>query len=254
MSCDREWLKRPDNHQRNTAPTTCMIIHEVSGPTAVHWRSVVGGCVFTKVWIWWGVAGYKFWSFRFCCSCCCCCCCCGCSHGGACCGDAGDSHPEPSPKGRPTTQHAQLMTGFWPFKRLQTRVLLICVTQEYMIRLMEEFLHPPGMYQATTLIYITWHWICCLRTRRHSSDSQLAELRWVDFDTRHSNATWSQVDFWYDSRWWFSNIFYFHLYLGKIPILTNVFQMGWNHQLVIFSWGASQTLRTFIHQGPKSEC
>ncbi len=28
-----------------------------------------------------------------------------------------------------------------------------------------------------------------------------------------------------------SNIFYFHLYLGKIPILTNIFQMGWNHQL-----------------------
>ncbi len=23
-----------------------------------------------------------------------------------------------------------------------------------------------------------------------------------------------------------SNIFYFHLYLGKIPILTNIFQMG----------------------------
>ena len=25
------------------------------------------------------------------------------------------------------------------------------------------------------------------------------------------------------------NIFYFHPYLGKIPILTNIFQMGWNH-------------------------
>ena len=29
-----------------------------------------------------------------------------------------------------------------------------------------------------------------------------------------------------------SNIFYFHPYLGKIAILTNIFQMGWNHQLV----------------------
>ena len=31
-----------------------------------------------------------------------------------------------------------------------------------------------------------------------------------------------------------SNILYFHPYLGKIPILTNIFQifqMGWNHQL-----------------------
>ena len=27
------------------------------------------------------------------------------------------------------------------------------------------------------------------------------------------------------------NIFYFHPYLGKIPILTNIFQLGWNHQL-----------------------
>ena len=30
-----------------------------------------------------------------------------------------------------------------------------------------------------------------------------------------------------------SNIFYFHPYLGKIPILTNIFQMGWNHQPVL---------------------
>ena len=28
--------------------------------------------------------------------------------------------------------------------------------------------------------------------------------------------------------------FYFYTYLGKIPILTNIFQMGWNHQLVMF--------------------
>ena len=28
-----------------------------------------------------------------------------------------------------------------------------------------------------------------------------------------------------------SNIIYFQPYLGKIPILTNIFQMGWNHQL-----------------------
>ena len=26
-------------------------------------------------------------------------------------------------------------------------------------------------------------------------------------------------------------MFYFHPYLGKIPILTHIFQMGWNHQL-----------------------
>ena len=31
-----------------------------------------------------------------------------------------------------------------------------------------------------------------------------------------------------------SNMFHVHPYLGKIPILTNIFQMGWNHQLGIF--------------------
>ena len=33
------------------------------------------------------------------------------------------------------------------------------------------------------------------------------------------------------TRWWFQIFFYVHPYLGKIPILTNIFQMGWNHQL-----------------------
>ena len=28
-------------------------------------------------------------------------------------------------------------------------------------------------------------------------------------------------------------VFYFHLDLGKIPILTNIFQTGWNHQPVL---------------------
>ncbi len=33
------------------------------------------------------------------------------------------------------------------------------------------------------------------------------------------------------TRWWFQIFFYFHPYLGKISNLTNIFQMGWNHQL-----------------------
>ena len=36
------------------------------------------------------------------------------------------------------------------------------------------------------------------------------------------------------SRWWFHIFFNFHPYLGKIPILTNIFQRGWNHQLEAF--------------------
>ena len=43
---------------------------------------------------------------------------------------------------------------------------------------------------------------------------------------------WNSI--WIETRWWMvvvSNIFYFDPYLGKISILTNIFQMGWfNHQ------------------------
>ena len=31
-----------------------------------------------------------------------------------------------------------------------------------------------------------------------------------------------------------------HPYLGKIPILTNIFQMGWNHQLE-YKWSYNPT-------------
>ena len=34
------------------------------------------------------------------------------------------------------------------------------------------------------------------------------------------------------ARWWFSNFLYFHPYLGKWSILTHIFEMGGNHQLV----------------------
>jgi len=34
------------------------------------------------------------------------------------------------------------------------------------------------------------------------------------------------------TRWWF-HFFYFHPYLGKIPISTNIFQWGCNHQIDI---------------------
>ncbi len=37
-----------------------------------------------------------------------------------------------------------------------------------------------------------------------------------------------------------SNIFYFHPYLGNIPILTDIFQMGWNHQPYVCRWWALQ--------------
>ena len=43
----------------------------------------------------------------------------------------------------------------------------------------------------------------------------------TDGESRNTKKDWVVV----------SNIFYFHPYLGKITILTNIFQMGWfNHQ------------------------
>ena len=35
------------------------------------------------------------------------------------------------------------------------------------------------------------------------------------------------------TRWWFQTFFIFTLTLGRWSILTNIFQMGWNHQLGI---------------------
>ena len=42
--------------------------------------------------------------------------------------------------------------------------------------------------------------------------------------------------------WWFQIFFHFHPNLGKIPILTHIFQRGWSHQLVFveFCWCHSQ--------------
>ncbi len=47
------------------------------------------------------------------------------------------------------------------------------------------------------------------------------EIVWLTL-TRNTMIYWVVV----------SNIFYFHPYLGKWSYFTNIFQMGWNHQLV----------------------
>ena len=46
-----------------------------------------------------------------------------------------------------------------------------------------------------------------------------------------------------------SNMFYFHLYLGKISNLTNIFQMGSNHQPVFFA--AKNGSPLFFHIPPE---
>ena len=45
-------------------------------------------------------------------------------------------------------------------------------------------------------------------------------------------ATWHEKRSWkWLARWWFQRFFIFTPIWGKIPILTYIFQMGWNHQL-----------------------
>ena len=54
-------------------------------------------------------------------------------------------------------------------------------------------------------------------------------------------------------RWWFQIMFYFHPEnWGRFPILTNIVQMGWNHQLVIITFWAvylDLSLLTFFRIG-----
>ena len=89
-------------------------------------------------------------------------------------------------------------------------------------------------------------WWACFQntlqeTLRHVWVDDFPLLVWWDIDM--DSFFWrvsSHRIIWYDehvfkhyqkpARWWFSNIFYFHPYLGKISILTNIFQRGWNHQ------------------------
>ena len=49
---------------------------------------------------------------------------------------------------------------------------------------------------------------------------KLIEMKMSHLLAIHSKQNWVVV----------SNIFYFHPYLGKILILTNIFQVGWNQQ------------------------
>ena len=49
----------------------------------------------------------------------------------------------------------------------------------------------------------------------------------------------------FNTRWWFQIFFSFHPYLGKIPILTNIFGMGWNHQPVLICFNIISLLRDY---------
>ena len=81
---------------------------------------------------------------------------------------------------------------------------------------------PPGIWSINTIWKSTWPG--ATRSNSCGYGSHLLLPRGTLWDSfcfvwRHKE-NWVVV----------SNIFHVHPYLGKIPILTNVFQRGWNHQ------------------------
>ena len=72
---------------------------------------------------------------------------------------------------------------------------------------------------------VEWHWPSPTWNvmTRMALDKKLTDHSLDMWKTRFSIVVWVVL----------SNIFHFHPYLGKWSNLTNIFQMGWNHQLVV---------------------
>ena len=70
----------------------------------------------------------------------------------------------------------------------------------------------------------------CDATWRYSA-GEPARFSW-EYTTARCKCQYSQYRYIITLREnWVSNFFYFHPYLGKWFNLTNIFQMGWNHEL-----------------------
>ena len=68
---------------------------------------------------------------------------------------------------------------------------------------------------------------------RFPLDPSANDSMWfVRFSSPETDLSLPKMTFWVVV----SNIFYFYPYLGKIPILTNIFQVGWNHQTSFDFW------------------
>ena len=93
-----------------------------------------------------------------------------------------------------------------------------------------------------SIIFFIWsnlHYVCSPHSRLDCVEAF--------FDIHHYLKRWSNLTNIISVV--VSNIFYFHPYLGKIPILTNIFQMGWNHQPVIWF-----VIQMFFVQPATSHC
>ena len=106
--------------------------------------------------------------------------------------------------------------------------------------------------RASTIVY-TWHlFLDCsgtsshIRIRFHSHLQEMVDTLAMEMKTRvvELEEVWICREIQWKmpwlfrlyklSRWWFQIFFMFTPILGKIPILNNLFQLGWNHQLVIY--------------------
>ena len=100
----------------------------------------------------------------------------------------------------------------------------------------------------------------CVKEMGHSSSYGKKnifrlEKNWMsptNWPTGHGETTdgfgWHEV-FKSQKSWWWFQISYFHPYLGKISILTNIFQVGWNHQLEMNGWFTWKWCYDASHKG-----
>ena len=95
----------------------------------------------------------------------------------------------------------------------------------------------PRMMEWFPFESIAWHDVCLRVISFIIVGGELFPLDWsrLGFHHFHRSCLGRGLEYvcFNLSRWWFQTFFCFHPYLGKIPILTNIFQMGWNHQPVI---------------------
>ena len=108
-----------------------------------------------------------------------------------------------------------------------TRTLRLCLQNSTPITLfVEDIASIPWMLAAWCVNHLHQRW-----------QPEANEAGVVSADLVQPQAVWkpgacyNKMPNIFRTRWLFPLFFYVHPYLWKIPMLTNIFQMGWNHQL-----------------------
>ena len=85
----------------------------------------------------------------------------------------------------------------------------------------------PLKLQSPWFVILLWTLLLKLQA---ALESLAGGLGWPNLFSQFANSNWKSIITW--TSWWFQIFVIFIPTWGKIPILTNIFQMGWNHQLV----------------------